>query len=348
MKKVVAFLLCAVIGIGLALAWTYFMPSSSNNIELRAALDVGSGTTNMKIAKVDRSTDKIISVIFQQTIPVAYQKELEQSSDNTFNRSIMDKGIKAISELKAIADSYHVKKLVAVATAAFRYAKNANSFIDEIQQRTGVKVKVISQDEEGYLAFRSALATSPISSDDVVVWDIGGGSLQLTYQNGEDNYIVNKGTVASAAFKNVIIEKIEGKDPTKVHTPNPMTGQQMDQAIQYAAKLALTNEAASTALKAKIADKKTKVLAVGSLFNYSIRPMVNNQADITRDQLTKVVYQLQGLPDEKLSQDAFADVIVSNPLLVLGYMNALNIEQVTILNVNNTDGALTYEPLWQS
>lgn len=345
MRKLFLILVGIVIGIALAVTWSNLVPySAPMAVELRAAMDIGSGSTNMKIAKVDRNTDKIISIIFERSIPVPYQKQLEQSSDSTFNREIMDQGIKAIADLKKGAESYQVKKIVAVATAAFRNAKNAEAFIKDIHEKTGVAVKVISQDEEGYLSFNAALSKTPVSADHAVVWDIGGGSMQMTFQKNGDGYVVAKGTVASAAFKNMIIKEVENKDPTAVHTPNPMTGEQMKQAVQLADKIAA--ESVNDEVKAKLKENDTVVLAVGTLFNFGIRPLVHGQADATRMQLQQAVDKMQGLSDQQLSGGAFADVTVSNPLFVLGFMNDLGIKKVTIVDVNNADGVLTYEPYW--
>lgn len=344
MKKIITLLLCVVIGLSLALAWLHTIPYSSSDIELRAAMDIGSGATNMKIAKVNPHTDKIISIIFEQSIPVAYQKQLEQTGDDLFNRETMDQGIKAIKVLKASADSYKVKKIVAVATAAFRQAKNNQSFVKEIKQQTGVDVKVISQDEEGFLAFRAALAKVPTPADQAVVWDIGGGSLQMTFQKKDGQYVVAKGATASAPFKNSIIEKVQGKDPTKVHSPNPMNKEQMQQAIQMAGMIAI--QSIDPDVQSKIKEKGTEVLAVGNLFNYGIRSLVDGNPVATQYQLEKATEKMEGKSDSEISKDAFADVAVSNSLMVIGFMKALDIEKVTILDVNNADGALTYAPFW--
>lgn len=345
MKKIIVFLISVIIGLSLAFAWLHMAPTPPSNIELRAAMDIGSGATNMKIAKIDRNTDKIISIIFEQSIPVQYQKQLEQSADNTFSRETMDQGIKAISVLKSMADNYQVQKVVAVATEAFRQAKNADSYVKEIKLATGVDVKVISQDEEGFLAFQAALAKAPVKSDKVVVWDIGGGSMQMTFQKKNDGYVVAKGGTASAPFKNLIIEKVEGKDPTQVLSPNPLNAEQMRKAIGYAGEIA--NETINSEVKDKLKEKDTVVLAVGNLFNYGIRSLVGGRADASREELQKAVDKMEGLSDKEISNDAFADVAVSNPLMIIGFMDQLGIEKVTILNVNNADGALTYAPFWQ-
>lgn len=358
MKKVILFLICVIMILGLAVGWLMTSPycapkaaaviSESPDVELRAAMDIGSGATNIKIAKVDRRTDKIIQMLFERSIPVAYQKQLEQSPDGTFNRDIMNQGIKAIKLLKETADEYGVKKVVAVATAAFRQTKNGDSFIQEIRDTTGVDLEIISQDDEGLMAFRAAVAKTPISPEHVVVWDIGGGSLQMTAQKDNGELVVGKGSTASAPFKNYIISKIQGKDIATIHTPNPMNAEQMQQAIDYAASIA--NESITSEIKDRLKNKDTVVLAAGNLFNHGIRVLIHpksGETTVTKAELLEAVHKMEGKSDVELSGDSFAEVAVSNPLLVIGFMNALGIDKVTIMDINNADGALTYPAFWE-
>ena len=357
MKKVILFLVGIIMVLGLAVGWlmtSYCGPAkavevaASPQIETRAAMDIGSGATNIKIAKVDRRTDKIIQMLFERSIPVAYQKQLEQSPDGTFNRDIMDQGIRAIKSLKATADEYGVRKVVAVATAAFRLTKNGESFIKEIRDTTGVDLEIISQDDEGLMAFRAALAKTPVDPEYAVVWDIGGGSLQMTVQKDDGQLLVGKGDTASAPFKNYIINKIQGKDIATIHSPNPMNAEQMQQAIDYAASVA--NKSITGEIKERLKNKDTVVLAVGNLFNHGIRALVHpktGEATVTKEELLQAVHSMEGKSDAELSGDSFAEVAVSNPLLVIGFMNALGIDKITVIDVNNADGALTYPAFWQ-
>jgi exopolyphosphatase/guanosine-5'-triphosphate,3'-diphosphate pyrophosphatase len=312
--------------------------------EIRAALDIGSGATNLKVARVNPETNKIISQIFEKSIPVPYQKHLEQSSNNTFDQPVMEQGIQSIKALKEIANSYHAKKVVAVATAAFRQASNASNFAQEIEKQTGVQVRIIEQDEEGIMAFRGALAISSAQPEQTIVWDIGGGSMQLTTLTESDTYLVEKGKTASIPFKNAIIQQIKHKSLTLEHSPNPMSAEQMDTALQYAGSLALETD---PYILEKIQNPSTKMIAVGSLFNYGIRPLVHNKQNVKQTELEKAIYSMVGKTDAELSGGALAEVAVSNPLLVLGYMKTLQIPEVEVLQVNNADGALTYPPYWE-
>ena len=343
MNRLSIFFMGLVIFIILLLVWKPFEKTMQSTTEVRAAMDIGSGATNIKIANVDTKTNKIVSKIYEQSIQVPYQRELEQSSDNTFSQEVMDQGTAAIKELKTAAERYHVKKVVAVATAAFRQADNAQRFADRIEKETGVHVRIINQDEEGVLAFRGALAVSSLKAENTVVWDIGGGSMQLTTLTNEGTYFVEKGKIASIPFKNAIISEIEHKDLKTTTTPNPISKEDMHSALMYATQSA---DESSLFIKNKLTAPETSVIAVGNLFNYGIKTLADNKEVVHVDALQNATDKLLGKTDAELNQGALSEVAVSNPILVLGYMNGLHISKVNIVNINNADGALTTPAYW--
>lgn len=316
------------------------------DIETRAAMDIGSGTTNIKIGQVDVKDQKILSILFEQRVPISFQKSLELSSDETFDASIQEQGIQALKRLKKIAtDDYRVKKVVAVATAAFRQAKNGEQYANEIKEQTGIDIYILPHAEEGYIAYLGAVAETSVDPNKVIVWDIGGGSFQLTTMDNNGELYVEKGTKASVSFKNYIIEKIQQKNINETHTPNPMTKDQMDEALAYAERLA---DQVDPFIKQKIKQQGTEILGVGNLFYYGIRPLVGDKTKMTRSELKEAVMRLANKTDDKLGNDPFVDVKISNGLLVLGFMNALDINKVVLVDINNADGALVYPQFWES
>lgn len=319
--------------------------SLNPNEEIRAALDIGSGATSIKVAKVNRENNKIIEKIFEKSIPVPYQKHLELSGNNTFDQPVIEQGIKAINELKKMAMDHQAQKVIGVATAAFRNATNAPQFVQEIQNQTGLTVHIINQDEEGILAFRGALATTSLEPKKVIVWDIGGGSMQLTTLTETGSYLVDKGKTASIPFKNAVIQEIKHANLQEVHSPNPLSLDEMGAALKIARESAT---AVDPYIKMKISEPGITVLSVGSLFNYGIKPLGGNQHIVTAEKLQEAVIPLAGQTDEQLGHGHLSEVAVTNPLLVLGYMKELKIPQMEIISINNADGVLTYPVFWNS
>jgi exopolyphosphatase/guanosine-5'-triphosphate,3'-diphosphate pyrophosphatase len=341
--KYLTLIILLFLGILLIVYWIPVNHPFFSQGEIRAAIDIGSESTSLKVAKVDPKTNQILIQLYEKTIFVPYQKHYELSPDQTFDHQVMNQGMLSIKTLKELANSYHVKKIIAVATGAFRKAKNGEQFVKEIEQNTGVQVRILTSNEEGILGFRGALAVTSIQPEHIISWDIGGASMQFTTLTKEGNYVVDKGKSASIPFKDTVIEQIEHKDIKTSHSPNPMTKEEIEAAIRYIASL---TQDANQFIRDKIQDPETQILGIGDLFKYGVRPLFN-QSIIQQQALEKMVLQMAGKTDAELPGGSFAKVAVTNPLLVLGYMKALRIRQVEVVDTDVANGVLTYPSYWQ-
>ena len=66
-----------------------------------------------------------------------------------------------------------------VATSAIRDATNARTFLDRAEAATGLKVRVLSKEEEARYGYLAAVNSTTLA--DGVMLDIGGGSMQLVH-----------------------------------------------------------------------------------------------------------------------------------------------------------------------
>jgi exopolyphosphatase/guanosine-5'-triphosphate,3'-diphosphate pyrophosphatase len=70
--------------------------------------------------------------------------------------------------------------------------------LEIIRAKSGVKVEVVSGDEEGRLAYLAVRAGLPLAKGSLVVFDTGGGSSQFTFGHGDqvsERFSVNVGAV---------------------------------------------------------------------------------------------------------------------------------------------------------
>lgn len=311
-------------------------------IERRAAVDVGSGGTKVCIADVDVKTNQIVKVLFEQSYTVPYQAYLEASEDQSFNEEIQQKGLRAFVEIKEILDQYQVSKVAAVATEAFRKSANGIEFADTVAKTTGIPLTVISQKEEGEIAFYSASSSSGKTPEDLLIWDIGTGSFQIAAADQEDDLLVYMQSMGSVPFKNYIIREIQGKDPAVVKSPNPMTEEEWLKADAKAREL---GRKAYPELKKQIRELDGSVIGIGRLFANSVKPIGTISGVITRDDLRAFIRASLNKTDEELG-DPFASVNLTNCILVLGVMKALHIHEINIVETTSTRGLLSYAPYW--
>lgn len=311
---------------------------------IRAAVDIGSGATKLRVAEVNLATNKIEKILVNESFSVPYQEQLEHSPNRMFNESVMRTGIDALKKSQDIARQYHAQKVVAVATAAFRNAANSEDFSKKILEETGITVNVIDQELEGKLAFEAVASSQGHSSPtDLIVWDIGGGSFQFTSQDSKGNFQIYRGTEASVPFKNRIIQTIQNRNIKEHSTPHPITVGEIRQGEALAREIA---QKVDQVFKDKIQSPKTEIVGVGNIFAYGIYPLVGNKKQYKISDLTNSLESLADKSDLELGGGDFVNVKTTNAILVLGFMQGLKIQEVQILDLNNADGALLYPPFW--
>jgi exopolyphosphatase/guanosine-5'-triphosphate,3'-diphosphate pyrophosphatase len=95
----------------------------------------------------------------------------------------MARAVEAIGRFKAIADKLGVTTIGAFATAAVREAGNKSDFMSLIEDRTGLKLEVVSALDEGKLTHRSVARVYDLSQGSAAVVDIGGGSMEVVFSH---------------------------------------------------------------------------------------------------------------------------------------------------------------------
>jgi exopolyphosphatase/guanosine-5'-triphosphate,3'-diphosphate pyrophosphatase len=86
----------------------------------------------------------------------------------------------------------------AVGTAGLRIARNSDAAIAAIAESTGITVDVIPGEEEGRLAYLAVKAAIGLEEGNLVVFDAGGGSVQVTFGRGplvNERFSVDVGAV---------------------------------------------------------------------------------------------------------------------------------------------------------
>lgn len=312
---------------------------------IRAAIDIGMGGPKLQVAEVDPTAGKIVRMLHTQRYFVNFHEDLSQNGNHQLSPAIMEAGRKAFCEAVNQAQSCGADGIVAIATAAFRLSANGEQFAKALQEETGIQVHIIDQDLEGKLTFQAALSKMDIEAEHLVVWDVGGGSIQFVSSSTDGSLCVDCGKEGCGAFADFIVGNIQKRDPKIAQTPNPMSSEDIVQARAHAHQLA---QKVGSVFKEKIQDPRTTVVGAGSVFGYGISTLVGKKNPFSVEDLTTIVRNLAGKTDADLGGGDYAFCEGSNAILVLGFMQALKVRKMNIINVNNADGALTYPDLWES
>lgn len=316
---------------------------ATNCEEIRVALDIGSGATKMVVAKVNNCLNKRGEILLEKNIPIPFKSNLDNSKDQSFDQNIQNFALEQIGKLKEEASSMAPKKFVAVATSSFRNAKNGEEFGKRIERVLGIRFHVIDQRTEAILGHLAVTQGREQQDQDILVWDIGGGSMQMTYLDKSQNYTIYEGKLASVSFKNMIITAIQGKDYTISSTPNPLGAIAAKKALNLAQYYAKTH----IPLEVKEAAKRSTIVGIGSLHNYSIlKKIPNAKNSYQQSDLLKALSKKKDFNDTQLAGD-YAETDVSNLALVGGFMKELGIDKVEVQDVNMAHGILTFANYWE-
>ena len=124
--------------------------------------------------------------------------------DGIVDVQILPKNTFSGSQMQDLKSCSTIKNIRAVATSAMRIAENSKNVIEEINTQTGVKIEVISGDEEAKLILGGFSLLNIPKKIAFIVIDVGGGSTEISvFENGQ--------RIASKSFELGTIRILKGK-----------------------------------------------------------------------------------------------------------------------------------------
>ena len=145
-----------------------------------AAIDIGSNS--IKLVVVDAASADSFAVLARdkETVRLGH----ETLREGHLSPGAVERAAECVKRFRSFAESRGAERALAVATASVRAASNAQEFIDEVEQRTGVRVEVLSGVEEARLIGLAAARGCCAGASSLVNVDIGGGSTEISLVRG--------------------------------------------------------------------------------------------------------------------------------------------------------------------
>lgn len=140
-------------------------------------IDLGSNSARLVI--VNLFEDGYFMVMDELKESVRLGQDMER--DGFLKPQRVAETIKTLRMFKRLCDASGVTHIIAVATEAVRRAKNQRSFLDEIQTSCGIKLRVLTAEEEATLVYRGVINTMEIPKG--IILEIGGGCTKIIYYN---------------------------------------------------------------------------------------------------------------------------------------------------------------------
>ncbi len=145
-----------------------------------AAIDVGSFELSMKIFEI--SPKNGMNEIDHIRHRIDLGTETYATGKMAYER--VDELCRCLNEYTKIMKGYKVSEYKAYGTSAIRETENTAIILDQICQRTGIKMEVLSNSEQRFLGYKAVAfkgeAFNKFIEKGTAIVDIGGGSIQIS------------------------------------------------------------------------------------------------------------------------------------------------------------------------
>ncbi len=173
-------------------------------MERIAIIDLGSNTARLLL--VDISDKGHFQIIDQMKEAPRLGEGMEK--DGFLKADRIQETIRTLKMFRKLCDVNGIENIFAVATAAVRRAKNQRSFLDEVSATCGIKLRVLSAEEEAMYVYRGVVNTMDVPKG--IILEIGGGSTKIVYYNRRN--LLNYATLPFGSI--TLTELFSGSDLT--------------------------------------------------------------------------------------------------------------------------------------
>jgi exopolyphosphatase/guanosine-5'-triphosphate,3'-diphosphate pyrophosphatase len=138
-------------------------------------LDIGSNTGHLLVVDAHRGAAPLPAYSHKEALRLAEHLDASGAVDGTGTDAL----VKFVRESKMVAEDKGCESIRAFATSAVRDATNADDVLDMVREETGVELAVLPGGDEAKLTFLAVRRWFGWSSGRMIVFDIGGGSLEI-------------------------------------------------------------------------------------------------------------------------------------------------------------------------
>lgn len=164
------------------------------NAQRLAAMDIGTNSIRCIVVEADHKGG--YKVLDDEKSAVRLGEQLARTG--AISPQASARALAAVEHFRKLIAGLKVSAVEAIATSAMRSASNGQELLDELSAGFGHEIRVISGLEEAELAMASAQRHFDMEYKRYAVFDIGGGSLEITTALGnhiEECYSLDLGAV---------------------------------------------------------------------------------------------------------------------------------------------------------
>lgn len=145
-------------------------------------LDVGSNTVHLVVVDAQRGGPP--TPMSNWKTPMRLVEYLDDKG--AINHKGQEKLLNGVALAKEMSEQFRCEEMLPFATSAIRSAENSDKVLDKVEKETGVRLRILSGDDEARLTFLAVRRWYGWSAGRICDLDIGGGSLEMSIGMNED------------------------------------------------------------------------------------------------------------------------------------------------------------------
>jgi exopolyphosphatase/guanosine-5'-triphosphate,3'-diphosphate pyrophosphatase len=135
-------------------------------------IDVGSNSVRLVVYRID---GRAMTPILNEKVMAGLGRDIAGSG--FLAPEGVDVAMRALRRFATLIEALQIKDVFAVGTAAVREARDGRAFAQRVEDETGIKLRVLSGEDEARLSALGVSAGAPDAKG--IVGDLGGASLEL-------------------------------------------------------------------------------------------------------------------------------------------------------------------------
>src|ERR1035437_5719039 len=297
-------------------------------------VDIGTNAIRLLVVRINPN--------FSYTI-ISQEKEVvrlgeDEFKDNILKPQAMERAIFVCGKFADLARTYGATEIIAVGTSGIREAQNQCEFLQDLHEKTGLNVNVISGEEEARLIWLGVSSGIDIGDQKAIFIDLGGGSTEIAIGNQHEYFYLTSLRLGAIRLTSRFIgegwtgpikidtyKKIRHYACSKIKTVTP-------RVLEHGARLAW----GSSGTLINLAEVSNKLFKKNN---------GNGELVLTRKNLKKLATLLCWLPlaERKkipsINPDR-ADIIVAGAAIIEAIMQQFGIEEISVSHRELRDGLL--------
>lgn len=251
----------------------------------------------------------------------------------------MQRALSCLRDFRDEISRLGVQAVWAVATSAVRDAVNGPAFVAQVEGETGIRLRVIDGQTEGSITLQGVLAGLDQRPDNLLLFDVGGGSTEYTFAQGTTPRFVHSLPLG-------VVRLTEGKGEPFAMAEK--INRELDTLETHMASDQLQIDPATTLLVGTAGTATTLAALSLKMAEYDYRKVNNLVLD--RAEIQRIYDQLLPLsPSERLQlpglEPGREDLIIAGALITLLTLQRFHFDQMKVSDYSLLEGLVVTDLL---